>query len=296
MNPLVAPDATVEQLFDGAAWAEGPAWVPASRTLRFSDIPNNRILSFDPSTGATSVHREDAEFANGRTIDRDGNVVECSHGRRSVEREIHGARETIVDHWSGGRFNSPNDVVVASDGAIWFTDPPYGLHPSGREGRPGTQDYDGCFVFRVDPATGEAEPIITDMVHPNGLAFSPDESVLYVADTGFYGGDTNARYLLAYDVGSGGAHPPAATRRRVFATVEPGAADGFRVDAAGRVWTSSGDSVQVFAPAGELLLRIPVPETVSNLCFGGDDGHDLYITSARGLYRVRTLVTQAPRP
>jgi gluconolactonase len=288
MNALVAPGAQLERLFSGAAWSEGPAWLPATRRLRFSDIPNDRILEYDPATGRTAVHRSGVEFVNGRTLDLQLRVVQCSHGLRRIEREHDGVVTPVVERWAGGRFNSPNDVVVAADGAIWFTDPPYGIHESGREGHPGISDYGACYVFRHDETTGETEPLITDMVHPNGLAFSPDESVLYVADTGFLQVPGGPRHIRAYPA-SGGAGD-------VFAVVEPGASDGFRVDTDGRIWTSSGDGVQVLSPAGELLLKIPVPEVVSNVCFGGDDGRDLYITASTSLYRIRTATLQAPRP
>jgi gluconolactonase len=282
---MIAPGAAVEKLWSGAEWAEGPAWVAHTQTVLFSDIPNDRIMEFDPLTNEARVHRENAEFANGRTVDREGRIVQCSHGRRAIERETHGVVETLVAEWEGGRFNSPNDVVVAADGAIWFTDPPYGLHESGREGHPGTQDYDGCFVFRVHE--GVATPVITDMVHPNGLAFSPDESKLYVADTGWFWNKSVPLQIRVYDVST--------ATGRLF--VEPhGVADGFRVDAEGRLWTSSGDAVVVYSPDAELLLTLRVPERVSNVCFGGPDGHDLYITATTSLYRVRTTTSGAPRP
>jgi gluconolactonase len=290
MNALVEPGAELERLFSGTEWGEGPAWLPSTRSVRFSDIPNDRILEYDPATGRTAVHRSGVEFVNGRTVDLDGRVVQCSHGLRRIEREHDGMVTPVVERWTGGRFNSPNDVVVASDGAIWFTDPPYGIHESGREGHPGVSDYGACYVFRHDETTGDTEPVITDMVHPNGLAFSPDESVLYVADTGFLQVPDGPRHIKAYPAAGGACS--------VFAVVEPGASDGFRVDEAGRIWTSSGDGVQVLSPAGELLLKIPVPEVVSNVCFGGDDGRDLYITASTSLYRIRTATVQAsvPRP
>jgi gluconolactonase len=275
---LLAGD--LEKLWTGGEWLEGPLWLPGSQSVRFSDIPNNRILDFDRSTGETHVHRDDVEYTNGRTLDLDGRVVQCSHGRRAVEREVDGQVEVLVDRWAGGRFNSPNDVVVASDGVIWFTDPPYGIQASGREGHPGEEEYGGCFVFRLEEASGVATPVITDMVHPNGLAFSPDESLLYVADTG----GEEVRHIRVYDVESG--------EGREF--VRPaGTPDGFRVDTEGRVWTSSGSSVQVFAADGALLLDIPVPETVSNVCFGGPDGSELYLTASTSLYRIHTTATDA---
>ena len=284
-HSLLRRGAVVEHLYTGAEWAEGPVWLPETGSLRFSDIPNDRILEFDSASGSTREYANNAEYTNGRTLDRDGTVIQCSHGLRRVERDVAGRVSSIVDRWSGGRFNSPNDLVVASDGAVWFTDPPYGLHSSGREGHPGEQDYEGCFVFRY--ANGVAEPVITDMVHPNGLAFSPDESLLYVVDTGWVWNPDDPRHIRVYDV--------ATMQGRIFVVPE-GIADGLRVDVVGRVWTSSSELVQVFSPDAELLLSIPVPERVSNLCFGGPDGSDLYITASTSLYRIRTSTTASVRP
>jgi len=294
MSPLIEPDAIIAELFSGGEWLEGPVWLPDAHALRFSDIPRDRILEFDALSGETRVHDASAEFANGRTLDLNGDVVQCSHGRRRVERDLNGHVEAIAERWDGGRLNSPNDVIVASDGAVWFTDPPYGLHESGREGHPGSQDYEGCFVFRVDPNNGIALPVITDMVHPNGLAFSPDESTLYVADTGWFWNNDDPQHIRAYDVAvTDGV--TSASNSRIFA--EPtGIADGFRVDAEGNLWTSSGPSIQVFTPEGQSLLEFPMPQRISNLCFGGATGTDLYATSATSLYRVPTNARQAPRP
>ncbi|PZF80854.1 gluconolactonase [Jiangella anatolica] len=275
----------MERLHTGTEWAEGPVWLPRTRRVRWSDIPNDRILEWDAATGETTVYGSGVEYTNGRTLDLDGHVVQCSHGRRRVERDVDGVVTPIVDAVEGRRFNSPNDVVVAGDGAIWFTDPPYGIHESGREGHPGEQEYGGCHVFRYDEAGGELRAVVTDMAHPNGLAFSPDESVLYVADTG---GDERA--IRAYDVVDGRCG-----NGRMLATVRPGAADGIRVDEEGRVWASSADSVQVFTPGGERIAVVPMPETVSNLCFGGDDGTELFITATTSLYRIRTATRPAPR-
>jgi gluconolactonase len=268
---LIAPGAQPEKLWTGGAWLEGPAWLDGR--VRFSDIPNNRIMEFDSATGETRVYSDDAEFTNGRTVDRDGSVVQASHGRRAIERDSAGVVTTIVDRWQGGRFNSPNDVVVASDGSIWFTDPPYGIHESEREGHAGQQEYGGCFVFRFD---GDAAiPVITDMVHPNGLAFSPDESLLYVADTAWFWHRDVPLQIRVYDT--------ATWEGRLFVHTE-GIADGFRVDPLGRVWTSSSEAIAVYSPDAGLLLSIPFPERVSNLCFGGD-GY-LYVTASTSLYRL----------
>ncbi|HEX6525909.1 MAG TPA: SMP-30/gluconolactonase/LRE family protein [Streptosporangiaceae bacterium] len=290
MSSLLALNASVELLYTGTEWGEGPVWLPDVRALRWSDIPNNRIMQYYADDGRTVVYRTDVEFTNGRTLDLDGAVVQCSHGRRAIEREADGGPVVLVDRWQGKRLNSPNDIVVASDGSIWFTDPPYGII-SDREGRIADAEYGGCYVFRYDEHRGELIPIVTDMVHPNGLAFSPDERILYVSDTGWVQDNSHPRHIRAYDVVAGRC-----VNGRVFAEIDEGWPDGFRVDASGRVWSSSGDGVRVFAPDGELVLHVPVPERIGNLCFGGPDGQDLYIAATSSLYRIKTTVRNAPRP
>jgi gluconolactonase len=289
VSSLLAPKASLERLYTGTKWGEGPVWLPEARALRWSDIPNNRILQYHADDGRTVVYREDVEFTNGRTLDLDGAVVQCSHGRRAVEREVGGEVTVLVDRWQGRRLNSPNDVVVASDGAIWFTDPPYGI-VSDYEGRVADAEYGGCYVFRFDEHRDELIPVVTDMVDPNGLAFSLDERTLYVSDTGWVRDKSAPRHIRAYDVVDG-----ACANGRVFAEIDEGWPDGFRVDEAGRVWSSAGESVRVFAPDGELVASVPVPERVGNLCFGGPDGQDLYIAATSSLYRIKTATRNAPR-
>ncbi|WP_017198446.1 SMP-30/gluconolactonase/LRE family protein [Arthrobacter sp. M2012083] len=279
---------TLEKLFEGTVWAEGPLWIPQSQTVRWSDIPNNRILEFSPSTGATREYAAGVEYTNGRTLDRDGSVVQCSHGRRRIERDHDGVVTPIVEAFGEHRLNSPNDVVVAGDGTVWFTDPPYGILPGTVEGHEGEQEYGGCYVFRFDPETEELTPMVTDLVHPNGLAFSPDESLLYVADTA--GPALGVPFRIAVYPVNGGSCGAGST----FVELEDDAAsDGFRVDIEGRVWTSAGSSVRVYAPSGALLAAVEVPEKVSNLCFGGADGQDLYLTATTSLYRLRTSTRDA---
>lgn len=289
VTDLLVPRAKLEKLWTGAIWSEGPVWIRERSAVRWSDIPNNRILEWRAETGEVGVYAEPAEYTNGRTLDHSGTVLQCSHGHRRIERDTGAALEGLCERWSGGRFNSPNDIVVAADGAIWFTDPPYGIAPSGREGHPAEPEYGGCFVFRFDERSGEIEPVITDMVHPNGLAFSPDESLLYVSDTAHLQIEGAPQGIRAYPVTGGRVNKPG----RDFVTVTPGAADGFRVDTAGRIWTSSGDSVQIFSPEGALLHKVAVPEPVANLCFGGQDGTELFITASTSLYRIRTTTRDA---
>lgn len=273
----------LECLYTGSVWAEGPLWIPATQTVRWSDIPNNRILEFDPATGGTREYARDVEFTNGRTLDVDGSVVQCSHGRRRVERDRAGTVTGLVDSFQGRRLNSPNDVVIARDASVWFTDPPYGILPGTKEGHEGEQEYGGCYVFRFEPASGTLAAVITDLVHPNGLAFSPDETVVYVADT------AGPRYgvplrIVAYEL-----HGRECGPGKVALELPDGqAADGLRVDVEGRIWTSAGPAVRVYSPSFELLAAIDIPETVSNLCFGGPDGQDLYVTATTSLYRIHT--------
>jgi gluconolactonase len=286
LTDLLDPGAVPERLGGGATWSEGPLWLPADDAVIWSDIPGNRILRWTAATGEVTVDRTDVEFTNGRTLDREGRLVTCSHGRRAVERTgAAGTPEVLVDHYGPARLNSPNDVVVASDGAIWFTDPPYGIVQP-REGYPGEREYRDCYVFRFDPATADLTPVVIDMEEPNGLAFSPDESLLYVADTSAAlrtdGGGNH--WIRVYDV----VDRRLAKNGRLFAEVSPGVADGFRVDVHGNVWTSSADSVQVYAPDGRHLGKIGVPEVVGNVCFGGPDRDILFIAATTSLYRLPT--------
>jgi gluconolactonase len=291
---LLTPGAKLERVATGTTWAEGPVWLPDQRVVRFSDIPANRIVEFSEFTGELTVYAEAVEFTNGRTLDLDGTVIQCSHGRRAVERDDGAQVSTLVDSWRGARLNSPNDVVVKSDGTIWFTDPSYGIEKAG-EGHTGRLEYEDRYVFRFDRATGWLDPVVIDVEQPNGLAFSPDESILYVADSSLDPpGEANparpgGHAIHAYDVFEG-RH---AKNGRTFVEVSPGLPDGLRVDVAGNVWTSSADSVQVFSPAGELIERVPVPEKIANLCFGGDAGSTVYVAASTSLYRIETTTTDA---
>lgn len=293
MHPeLFESEPTAELLASGATWAEGPVWIPESRTLRFSDIPGDRILSWSEQEGLT-VYAEGVEFTNGRTLGLQGEVVQCSHGRRRVEVDRGGDVTELVSTYRGARFNSPNDVVVASDGAVWFTDPSYGIEKEG-EGHPGELEYGGRWVFRFDPATGEATPVVTDLEQPNGLAFSPDESILYVSDTStdLPSGEPNpsgGHHIRAYDVRDGRR----CMHGRTVVTIQDGVPDGFRVDEHGHLWSSAGDGVHVFTPGGREIGVVPTPRKVGNLCFGGDDGTTLFALASDSLYAVRTRVRDA---
>lgn len=287
-SDLLAAGAEVVLVGSGATWSEGPVWLTDRGVLRWSDIPGNRILEVDPATNVVTVHRADVEFTNGRTLDLEGRVVQCSHGRRAIERETADGVEVLVDAFEGRRLNSPNDVVVASDGAVWFTDPPYGILQA-HEGHPGDPEYGGCHVFRLDP-DGTLVAAITDIDEPNGLAFSPDESELYVSDTSaaLRAGAGNHHIAAFRPAGDGTWR-----RDRIVYEVPDGLPDGFRVDVEGRIWTSGGAGVRVLTPAGEVLAHIPVPETVGNLCFGGPDGRTLFIAATTSIYRLQTTTTDA---
>lgn len=293
LDSLLDPDATLTRVATGATWSEGPCWIPSEGTLRWSDIHGNRILQYSPATRETSIYRDEVEFTNGRTLHPDGYVVQCSHGHRRVEVDDAGTVSALVDSWSGGRFNSPNDVVVASDHAVWFTDPHYGITVEG-EGHPGHMEYGACYVFRWDPHTREARPVITDIDEPNGLAFSPDESVLYVSDTSAVRRPPGVgnHHVRAYDVSVTDGVVECTNGRTVFQIPE-GIPDGFRVDESGNIWSSGPDGVYIFTPEGSLLGHVPVPELVGNLCFGGPDGYDLYIAATSSIYHLRTAVREA---
>jgi gluconolactonase len=284
---LIKVTARVEKLYEGCRWAEGPAWFAAGRYLVWSDIPNDRIMRWDETNGVTSVFRQPAGYTNGHTVDREGRLVSCEHGGRRVSRTEHdGSITTIADTYQGKRLNSPNDVVVKSDGSIWFTDPAYGID-SDYEGWKADSEIGACYLFRVDPESGDMQVVGDDFERPNGLAFSPDEKLLYVSDTGV----PRPRPVRVFDVGAGGA----LSNGRVFATSTSGSFDGFRCDTEGRVWTSAGDGVHCYHPDGTLLGKVLVPETVANVEFGGSKLNRLFICGTTSLYSVLLPVNGARR-
>lgn len=280
---LVPPNGFVEKLFTGAKWAEGPVYFPAGDFLVFSDIPNNRMLRWVPDgagEGRLTEFRRPSHFSNGNTRDPQGRLVTAEHGSRSVSRtEFDGRRTVLASSYNGKRFNSPNDVVVGPDGAVWFSDPSYGIL-SDYEGYTAEPEYGGRYVFRVDPASAAVEAAVTDFTQPNGLAFSPDGRTLYVADSGASHDPQGPRHIRSFEVGAGGRLKGG----EVFATVDAGIPDGLRLDARGNVWTSAGDGVHCFSPQGELLGKILIDEPVANLEFGGPRGNRLFITATTSLY------------
>ena len=278
-NSYVLGNAPLKQLATGFDWVEGPVWFGDAGCLLFSDIPNNRILRWTPGSGITT-YRQPSNYSNGHTRDREGRLVSCEHGTRRVTRTEHdGQVSVIADSFDGKRLNSPNDVVVKSDGTIWFTDPHYGIITN-YEGYAAEQELP-CNLYRVDPVTGHMDAMVTDANCPNGLAFSPDESRLYVADTGRLFSD-DPQHIRAFNVGSDGS----LAGGDVFHVVDPGCADGLRVDSDGNLWSSAADGVHCISPNGDLLGKILVPELVSNVCFGGRAKHELYVTATTSIYRV----------
>jgi gluconolactonase len=284
-NALFNSSAALDQIHTGCRWAEGPVWFKDGNYLLWSDIPNNRMMRYIPD-GGVSVFRADANYSNGNTRDRQGRLVTCEHGARRVTRtEIDGSITVLADSFEGRRLNSPNDVVVRSDGSIWFTDPTYGIQ-SDYEGHKATPEQATNNVYRIDPETGAVDAVIRDFVQPNGLAFSPDETKLYVADSG------SPRHIRVFDVVDGRT----LANSRVFCTVEPGVPDGFRFDVEGNLWTSAWDGVQCFAADGTLIGKILVPERVANLTFGGPKANRLYIAATSSIYAIYLTTNGAAVP
>lgn len=289
---LAFPNVHLENLHTGCRWAEGPAWLAAGRYLVWSDIPNDRELRWDATNGVVSVFREPALNSNGHTVDNEGRLLACEHRGRCISRiGFDGRREVLADRFDGKRLNSPNDVVVKSDGSIWFTDPSYGID-SDYEGDAADSEIGSCNVYRLDPASARVTLVADDFVQPNGLAFSPDESVLYVVDTGVTHQADGPHHVRRFTV-AGDGHRLAGGA--VFSTCAAGLYDGLRVDHHGHLWLSAGDGVHCVAPDGALLGKIRVPEAVANVCFGGAKLNRLFICATTSLYSVYLNTRAAPR-
>jgi gluconolactonase len=285
-RPLVNPNARLDTLYSGCRWAEGPAYVPAGRYLVWSDIPNDRMLRFDETTGSVGVFRSPAGYSNGNTIDRQGRLVTCEHGNRRVSRTEHdGSITVLADRFEGRRLNSPNDAVVRSDGTIYFTDPAYGID-SDYEGHKAASEIGACHVYRIDPRSGAITIAADDFVRPNGLAFSPDERTLYIVDTGATHKPDGPRHIRRFAVAENGT----LSGGELFAECTSGLFDGFRVDEDGRIWTSAGDGVHCYEPDGTLIGKILVPEVVANVVFGGPKRNRLFICATTSLYAFLTCV------
>jgi gluconolactonase len=283
-DSLVIKLAAVERLYTGCRWSEGPVWFGDSRHLLWSDIPNNRILRWDEETGGVTVFRKPSNYANGHTRDRAGRLVSCEHGGRRVTRTEHDGHISVVaDSYDGKPLNSPNDVVVKSDGSVWFSDPEFGIlgHYEGHKSEPSL----GQNLYRVDGDSGAITIVADDILGPNGLCFSPDESILYVVES--RGEPT--RKILAYDMCDGGT---GITNKRVLIDAGPGTPDGMRCDSHGNLWCGWGmgdealDGVFVFNSDGVHIGRIALPERCANVCFGGLERNRLFMAASQSLYSI----------
>ncbi|MDR5836416.1 SMP-30/gluconolactonase/LRE family protein [Caballeronia sp. LZ034LL] len=286
---LLQPNAFLSKLTDQCLWAEGPVYFPAADLLIWSDIPNNRMLRWAPGMGV-GVYRAPSNYSNGNTRDREGRLVSCEHGARRVTRTEHDGSVTVLaDKFEGKRLNSPNDVIVDSRGEIWFTDPDYGIL-SDYEGYRADSEIGRCNVYRVTE-NGQVRIACDDFVKPNGLAFSLDETKLYVADSGASHDDAAPRHIRVFDVAADGA----LRNGRVFIEMQSGVPDGMRLDEHGNVWTSADDGVHCYAPDGTLLGKILIPEVVANLTFGGFNRNRLFIAATSSIYSLHVGVRGAGR-
>jgi gluconolactonase len=283
---LVEPGAKVKKLAEGMKFTEGPVWLPAQKMLVFSDIPNSKLMQWKEGEGL-SVFRK-SEQANGNILDLEGRLVTCQHaGRNLVRTEKDGTIKVLADKFDGKRFNSPNDVAVRSDGTLWFTDPPWGLTAAA--------EIPGHWVFKLDPKTGKVEAVVKDLAMPNGIVFSPDESRIYIADTGGHQKHPDPAFhklpasINCYEMSKEGV-----LGKKLF-TIKQGS-DGLRVDVKGNLYTTDGKNVNVYDADGKLLEKIAVPEGPANICFGGDDYKTLFITARTSLYSVRLINAGAKPP
>jgi gluconolactonase len=282
--------ASVEQLATGFRWAEGPVWFGDGRYLLFSDIPNNRIMRYDDTSGATSVFRTPANYANGHSRDRQGRLISCEHGTRAIMRtEYDGSITVLADKFEGKRLNSPNDIVCKSDGSIWFTDPPFGVLGHYEGDKAALELPHG--VYRIDGTTGNVTRVVDEVQFPNGLCFSPDEKTLYLIGRI---DKEPTRYVFAFDV----VGDSLANRKVLINAGVEGALDGMRCDEDGNIWAGFGftgagtgtsealDGVRVFNPQGKAIGHIHLPERCANLCFGGAKGNRLFMASSHSLYSL----------
>jgi gluconolactonase len=290
-------NAAVERLYTGTRWAEGPVWFGDGRYLLFSDIPNNRILRWLEDTEEVSVFRTPSNFSNGNYRDRQGRLLTCEHDSRRLTRTEHdGTITVLIDQFHDKKLNAPNDIVVHSDGAIWFSDPGYGIM-SNYEGHKAPFELPAN-VYRFDPNTREVSVVASDMDKPNGLCFSPDEKKLYIVDTGIPKHANDPRPIRIYDVEDG----VRLKNGRIFVNMSPGLSDGIRCDVDGNVWSAAGwggegyNGVHVFAPDGTLIGKIHLPETCANLCFGGSKKNRLFMAASQSLYAVYVNTEGAQTP
>lgn len=282
-NALVLPNVQVEKLWTGGRWLEGPVYVAAGRYVLFSDIPNDRVMRWDETDGSVSIFAQGGGFHNGHTIDGEGRVLACEHAGRRISRCEHdGSTATLASHFDGKRLNSPNDLVVKSDGSIWFTDPTYGID-SNYEGYQAASEIGASNVYRIDPATGAVTVVAGDFIQPNGLAFNEDETRLHVVDSGATHVEGGPRHIRVIGVNDDGR---TLGESRILSTCDRGIYDGLRVDDRGHLWVGAGDGVHCLSREGELLGKIRIPEVTANVVFGGPRANRLFICATQSLYSV----------
>jgi len=289
---LRPPVALLETIHTGCRFTEGAVYFADHRCLLFSDVPSSRMYRWDEETGHVTVFRGNSNFSNGNTRDREGRLVTCEHRTRRVTRtELDGSITVLAERWQGKRFNSPNDVVVKSDGTIWFTDPRYGLDQYFEGGR-GESEIGSCSVYRLDPRDGSIEMVVDDFSRPNGLAFSPDESKLYIADSGLFPDPDGPHHVRVFDVTETGT----LRHSRVLIEVSPGIPDGLRLDTEGNIWCSAGDGVHCITPGGDLVGKIHTPEICANVVFGGPLRNRLFLCAYTSIYAVYVEAIGVQRP
>lgn len=287
---LILPNAELELLGEGFRWLEGPVWFADQNLLLFSDIPNNRVMRW--CDNAVTTFQPDANFANGHTRDRQGRLISCSHRGRCITRlEYDGRLTVLADHFNGKRLNSPNDVVVKSDGSIWFTDPPYGINTD-YEGGKQTSELP-AYVYRLEPDSGELTVVADDFTGPNGLCFSPGESRLYITESGSQFAPQPMRHIRVFEVSEDGT---SLRGGEIFHKIDPGFADGIRCDEDQNIWSSAGDGVHCIGPDGKFLGKILTNSTVSNIAFGDRHRSRLFICAGTRLYAIYTNTRGAGRP
>ncbi|MGH7068765.1 MAG: SMP-30/gluconolactonase/LRE family protein [Acetobacteraceae bacterium] len=289
---LCWPTPMLEKIHTGCRFTEGAVYFGDHRCLLFSDVPSSRMYRWDEETGAVTVYRANSNHANGNTRDREGRLVTCEHGARRVTRtELDGTITVLAERWQGKRLNSPNDVVVKSDGTVWFTDPRYGLD-SYFEGGRGESEIGSCNVYRLDPRDGSLEVVVDDFARPNGLAFSPDESKLYIVDSGLFPDPNGPHHIRAFDVTDNGR----LRGGEVLIEVSPGIPDGLRLDTEGNIWCSAQDGVHCITPGGELIGKIHTPEICANVVFGGPKRNRLFLCAYTSIYAVYVEAIGVQRP
>ena len=289
---LRPPVALLEKIHTGCRFTEGAVYFGDRRCLLFSDVPSSRMYRWDEETSQVTVFRANSNYSNGNTRDREGRLITCEHQTRRVTRtELDGSITVLADRWQGKRFNSPNDVVVKSDGTIWFTDPSYGLDQYFEGGR-GKSEIGSCNVYQLDPVDGSIQVVADDFARPNGLAFSPDESKLYIVNSGLFPDPNGPHHIRVFEVSNKGA----LRKGRVLIEVSPGIPDGLRLDTEGNIWCSAADGVHCITAGGDLIGKIHTPEICANVVFGGPLRNRLFMCAYTSIYAIYVEAIGIQRP